>query len=85
MTSPRRPGEVGPQCTYCARVDPDSIYPRCPAFPGGVPPPIVQNVHDHRSEYPGDGGVRFEPSPRFPQHILDKLYEDLDEARGGRP
>lgn len=32
----------------------------CAAFPQGVPEAIWSGRHDHRTEYPGDGGVRWE-------------------------
>jgi len=33
----------------------------CQAFPQGVPDAILTNEHDHREQYPGDNGIRFEP------------------------
>lgn len=44
----------------------------CKAFPNGVPTEILWgeidednlrfiNVHDHKTPYPGDNGIRFEP------------------------
>lgn len=44
-------------CDYCRHAD----GPRCRAFPDGIPRIILSGEYDHRREYPGDGGVRFEP------------------------
>lgn len=57
-----------PQCFECRHFDeaaargPDHPY-RCPAFPDGIPQPILSNEHDHHTPYDGDHGVRFEPLP----------------------
>jgi hypothetical protein len=34
----------------------------CDAFPDEVPIVMLANQHDHRQPYPGDHGIRFEPS-----------------------
>lgn len=34
---------------------------RCNAFPSGIPDEIYFLGYDHRKEYPGDNGIRFEP------------------------
>ena len=35
----------------------------CAAFPGGIPEVMLNGKNDHRSAYPGDNGIRFEPLP----------------------
>ena len=34
----------------------------CAAFPKGIPDAILLAEHDHRNEYAGDDGIRFEPA-----------------------
>lgn len=47
---------VIPLCARCKHYDKDGS---CAAFPEGIPLKIMRNDHDHRTEYPGDNGVRF--------------------------
>ncbi len=47
------------QCTFCAHRSPDGT--RCKAFPAGIPIELMHNEHDHRLEFPGDNGVRYQP------------------------
>lgn len=43
----------------------------CKAFPGGIPDPIQWGDFDHRNEWPGDGGIRFEAVPGVD---IDKIW-----------
>lgn len=51
-------------CTLCRHFDErDPLARRCAAFPEGIPLPIWEGEDTHRSPYPGDHGIQFEPLP----------------------
>jgi hypothetical protein len=68
MTTPNVP----PLCNQCryflgvveAALAPNRVglVPICLAFPRGIPEPIRDGKYDHRTPYPGDCGLRFEPA-----------------------
>jgi len=54
---------IFPICLKCRHLNPSHQGPmRCTAFPARIPDPILLMDHDHRNAYPGDQGIRYEPS-----------------------
>lgn len=49
------------QCGNCKHRTPGDGFPRCDAF-DKIPMDILTNRFNHTKPYPGDGGVRFEPT-----------------------
>lgn len=69
-----------PICYNCKRKRPATakIAFSCDAFPNGIPDPIVFNQADHRDEYRGDHGLRFDPiDPEIP---MPTFGGDTDEG-----
>lgn len=47
------------QCTFCAHRSPDGTS--CEAYREAIPVEILYNLHDHRTHFPGDNGIRYQP------------------------
>ena len=45
-------------CSHCANKHPNMAT--CHAFVSGIPLPLLNAEHDHRSTYDGDSGIRYE-------------------------
>lgn len=53
---------ISPTCTTCKHLHMDRYSDHvCDAFPRGIPEVIWNGKNDHRSAYPDDNGIRFEP------------------------
>ena len=71
-------GEIGiSQCVWCRHRRADGRT--CSAFPDGIPEAIVNNRHDHRHAYDGDGGLTFEPE------VVEIEFVDVDEDDSSPP
>jgi hypothetical protein len=71
------------QCTFCAHRSPDGTA--CKAFPNGIPVELLYNEHDHRLEFAGDNGVRYQPiilgrAGLTPANIQSNAEFELDKA-----
>jgi hypothetical protein len=65
---------IGPRplCMNCLHFDFENRKSlTCRAFPNGIPEKILTNRADHRREYPGDHGLRYDP--------IDPDYEILPD------
>jgi hypothetical protein len=51
------------KCRHLLPREPGELM-RCSAFPDEIPSAILKNLHNHRDRYPGDNGIRFEPSSK---------------------
>ncbi len=56
---------IAPLCATCTHLrlpEPDETRGyTCTAFRDGIPDAILDNEHDHRMPYEGDGGVLYTP------------------------
>lgn len=62
QTHPDLISDWSPVCSRCRHLDRARDDRRCCAFPSGIPIPIWLGEHDHRTPFPGDRGIVFEPA-----------------------
>lgn len=65
-------------CLHCRHFnflepDDEEQAPSCAAFPLGIPDEIIRQGFDHRHEYPGDDGIRFELDDDGDPSVVDRL------------
>lgn len=73
-----RPTQGG-QCGICSRYITDA---KCLAFPDGIPRMILTGEHDHRTEFAGDNGIRFEPLDQVPDEAVEDTMDLVEEEEG---
>jgi hypothetical protein len=61
---------VIPQCLSCKHFIDDKSF-TCAAFKDAIPNEILTNEHDHKEEFPGDNGIRFEEVESTPGESND--------------
>ena len=69
-------------CWACKHLRSDSavldgwMVSTCDAFPDGIPTKIFVDGFDHRQEFAGDNGVRFEPVTEEEGSVAVRMIED---------
>ena len=70
-----------PICLGCQHFDRDRDDKlTCSAFPDGIPAAILNNQHDHRTPYRGDGGIVFSPVTPDDEAYADELFGDSTDG-----
>lgn len=69
-------------CDVGRHLDPDGM-PRCAAYPGGIPLPILAGDVAHDRPLPGDRGIRFErATPAELRRRMARSVVDLKPVAG---
>ena len=69
-------------CNKCRHILPsrrDESYPRCDAFPGGIPEEILTGEFLHIRPFEGDKGIQFEAIQMMDKDV--ELKKELDKIR----
>lgn len=71
-------------CDVCRHLDPGGL-PRCAAYPGGIPLPILAGDIAHDRPLPGDQGIRFElANPAERRRRMERSVGDPEPVAGGK-
>ncbi|MDN5363460.1 MAG: hypothetical protein PWQ91_521 [Eubacteriales bacterium] len=63
-----------PMCLFCKHFLEDEEGNKCKAFPQGIPREIFYEYYDHRKEFSGDGGIRFELKYEEDREAIEFIY-----------
>ena len=73
--------QTTPQCSFCKHFHRDKRgIATCNAYPSetGIPRRILWNQHDHRQQYHGDHGIRFEPVDDEAAEFVEAMFGEDD-------
>lgn len=62
-----------PICVGCKALRGDLVYPKCAAYPEGIPREIQLSDVDHRQPHANDHGIRFTPKSAADAEYADAL------------
>jgi hypothetical protein len=66
--------QLMPICHVCKNLIDE--YPfKCKAFPNRIPTRIIDSESDHRREFNGDGGIRFDPKDSQAESYAKLLFD----------
>ncbi len=76
---------VSPVCGFCKNKT-GEYYRGCKAFPGdySIPREIWVGKHNHRTPYPGDNGILFEPREDIPELKEPYVIYDPKKSKSKR-
>ncbi len=63
-----------PMCLFCKHYIESEEGNACKAFPQGIPWQIFSEYYDHRKEFPGDNGIRFELKAEKYRERIESIY-----------
>jgi len=69
-----------PICGGCKHLRGNLMDPKCDAFPEGIPREILLSEADHRTAFPGDNGIQFDPRDKRAERYAATLFDDIPAA-----
>lgn len=63
-----------PICVGCEALRDDLLYPKCDAYPKGIPRAIQLSEIDHRNAHANDQGIQFTPKSKAATAYAEALF-----------